>query len=311
LGSIRGSLAILTLVVAGTAISSCGGGSSSSSTPTTPSSSGSPSATPAPTPTPSSGGSSTLPRSCARGAQVTSSAASCEGRSHPVLRPQLQTALDAVWAKGTEIFYEDGKTIRYVDKFREELVKALDSQGICAIFDYGNVAGDEIYLRSADGALSEVWDIISSNGEGRLGYISTCEPALSFPDPGPAPVNQDPTCTIPPSDATFCLTNAFASVYYGDVRASIEQLTKEKPEIFNFQDQTGAELSYGLNDPEAYTRGVVANLRKRGYCALDGEELAVKKERTFNENFDIIRHPSTGGVYSGISYRGKCHNSLF
>jgi hypothetical protein len=57
-------------------------------------------------------------------------------------------------------------TIRNLDKFRAALVTALDDRGICGIFDYGNRIADNIYLRTADGRVSEGYDVISGSGQG-------------------------------------------------------------------------------------------------------------------------------------------------
>jgi len=228
-----------------------------------------------------------------------------------VLRAQLEAAFDSAYALGPEVFYEDGRTIRYVDRFREVVLSSLDAQGVCGVFDFGNGMGDEIYLRSPDGTISEVWDAVASSGTPRLGYLTTCEPPLSFPEPPPTLPDLDPTCSLPPSQATFCLDSSFQSLYYGVVHGAIEEVAAERPELFNFDDTEGGELSWALTDEEAYVAAVVEKLHEAGYCVLAGEELAVKADNSVNENFDIVRNPPGGGAYSRISYRGKCHNALF
>ena len=310
---IRGCAGAVALIAVGVACVSCGGGDSPSSTPVAPTSTPTvaPAPTPTPTPTPTpSVESPVLPQSC-EGAAPTGNPNGCRERSTPVLREQFQAALDRAAARGTEIFYEDGRTIRYLDRFREEVLSGLDDQGICGMFDFGNIMGDEIYLLSADGTISEVWDAITGSGNPRSGYLTTCEPALPFPDPPPSYANSDPTCPLPPSRATFCLDRSFDSLYFNQVRDAIAKVTEEKPHLFDFDDQESGELSYALTDPEEYVSSVVENLRQAGFCAIPGEELAVKLDNSVNENFDILRHPPNGKAYSWVSYRGRCHNALF
>jgi hypothetical protein len=155
--------------------------------------------------------------------------------------------------------------------------------------------------------------MVSSQGKVRFaGYMSTCEPAIPFPEHYvPSYPVQDPQCPLPPSGYTFCLDRSAPSVYSDDVRAAIVEVQQQRPDLFDFTDCLG-DLSCRLTDAVSYVDKVVEAMRKRGYCAIEHEELAVKKDNSFNENFDIVRTPpSRPGQYSQFVYKGKCEDALF
>ena len=105
---------------------------------------------------------------------------------------------------------------------------------------------------------------------------------------------------------------SFDSEYHDDVRGAIVAVVAERPELFDTGDALNSDLSYRLFDPKAYTDAVVAKLRVKGYCAIEDEELLVKKDNSLSENFDIVRSPGDRPYqYSLFSYKGRCHNSTF
>jgi len=288
------------------AFTSCGSDKPANPTPPTTQPAPAPSPTPTPTPT---GGPGAL-RSCG-GPPPTGSVNNCGFRPDPQLARVLAQSLDEVH-NHKDIFYPDGVTIRYLDKFRQTLVTALDNREVCGIFDYGNRIGDEIYLRTADNRLSEAYDVISGTGQTRVGYQNSCEPAAPFPPAPPSYRLEDGSCGLPGSVDSFCLGRNFDSDYAGDVRGAIVAVIDERPELFDKSDTLNSELSYKLNDARAYTAAVVAKLRAKGYCAIEDEELLVKKDNSLSENFDIVRSPGDRpSQYSLYSYKGRCHNATF
>src|SRR5262249_53764877 len=146
-------------------------------------------------------GSGSLPRSCG-GPPPTGT--TCGFRPDPQLATVLAQSLDEVH-NHSDIFYPDQVTIRNVDKFRATLVTALDNRGICGIFDFGNGIADNIYLRTADGRISEGYDVLSGSGQTRVGYQNSCEPASPFPGPKPTYPVLDGSCGLPGSANSFCL----------------------------------------------------------------------------------------------------------
>jgi hypothetical protein len=263
--------------------------------------------TPAPSPTPAG---PTLGRSCA-GPPPVGRIGNCARRTNPQLKSELGAALDHV--RGIrDIYYPDGVTIRDLGRFRKEVVNALDSAGVCAIFDYGNRVGDELYVRSSDNRVSEAYDVLTGNGQAWIGYQNTCEPAIEGPPLDPAYPNRDPQCRLPPSADSFCLGHEFESEYGADVRQVIQGLVADRPELFDKDDALLAEMSYRLKDPPAYIAAVLEKLRQRGYCAIEDEELIVKKDDVMSENFDIVRTPGDRpGQYSLFAYKGRCHAATF
>ncbi len=311
---IHHSLAVVMCVGGALTILSCGGNDqpSNPTPPTTTSPAPAPSPTPTPTPTPSNP--SAASRACS-GSPATGSINQCGRRPDPQLQSTLNRVLDGVRAQ-RDIFYSDGRTIRYLDRFREAVVQGLDAEGICGIFDYGDNSagpGDIIYVRTSDNRLSEAYDVITGSGQSWSGYQNSCEPASQQPPYQQNYAIKDPACTtIPPSREAFCLGQNFDSEYGEDVRSSIEAVIRERPELFDLGDALNSTLSYRLTNPPAYISAVIAKVRQKGYCAIEEEELSVKKDRSVNENFDIVRTPAgLEGQYSLYAYKGRCHNSLF
>jgi hypothetical protein len=74
------------------------------------------------------------------------------------------------------------------------------------------------------------------------------------------------------------------------VEAAIDRLVRERPGLFNLQEESGAG-QYRVLEPDAYLDGVIANLRAAGYCAertVDRERLRLKSSNAFSEEWDII-----------------------
>jgi hypothetical protein len=288
-------------------IGSCGGGNEPTN-PSTPSPTV-PAPTPTPTATPPAPSTSS---SCATPAPP-AGAGHCGTRPDPLLISQMEQTLDQVRGQA-DIFYPNGVTIRYIDKYRKAVIEGLDARGLCGVFDYGDNGsglGDVLYVRTTDNRLSEAYDVVSGSGQARAGYENSCEPASTQPPGVPHYPVLDPKCSLPPSGATFCIGASFETEYGDDVRAAIKAVMVEQPQLFDFKDALESELSFRLIDPATYIAAVEAKLQAKGYCAYEDEELAVKKDDSMNENFDIVRSPAGDAQYSLYVYKGKCHNSLF
>jgi len=90
--------------------------------------------------------------------------------------------------------------------------------------------------------------------------------------------------------------------FQNEVDQAIRTLQHERPEIFN---------GNYIQSVGSYYVGLIRILDKQGICAgYDGEELAVKTDNTFNEQYDI--ETSTGQVRFGpVSYRATCYPASF
>jgi hypothetical protein len=135
---------------------------------------------------------------------------------------------------------------------------------------------------------------------------------IPTPTPLPTPTPAAPTppvsaCSLPPGRGTGDCPR-LNSHFLGDVQASIEQLVRERPELFRKRDCTGC---YDVLNVNGYLSGMVQKMGARGYCAMyDGEELAVKNTNDFNEQFDILT--ADDRVRSGgESYRSTCRPAWF
>jgi hypothetical protein len=287
---------------------SCGGGTSnpsSPSSPTPPPITLAPQATPTPPTPPTEAG---LPRSCQ--GTPTGSLKNCGKRPDPQLRSLVNQVVESLRGRA-DIFYPEGNTIRHLETYRQAVISGLDALGVCAIFDYGNGIGDQVYVRTPDNSFSEAYDVIAGAGQAWTGYENSCEPAASQPSLDPGYPNQDPSCKLPPSGASFCLDFRFGGDYADDVRSAIVAVTNERPDLFDLHDTLASELTYRLTDPAGYIQAVIGKLRAKGYCAIEDEELMVKKDNSVTENFDIVRTPRPDAQYSMFTYKGRCHAAGF
>jgi len=135
------------------ALAGCGGSSPSAPNPT-------PAPTVAPTPTPVP--TPSQPAAC----RLTAPTIDCSTRTvRPLeMADTLQSALDvAVGTSGT-MYAEYSNRIYDLDLFRSRTIVHLTAAGLCGAWDYGNVVGDEIFVRSADGCVAEQYDIIAGDG---------------------------------------------------------------------------------------------------------------------------------------------------
>ncbi len=145
--------------------------------------------------------------------------------------------------------------------------------------------------------------------------VATPTPTPSSPAPAPAP----PATPTPPPPASGSCSPGNGSgegcprtspSFLGQVMAAIDQVAKEQPGLFNFNDQRG-DKGWFVKDQDRYHQEVVKVLRSYGLCAtFDGEEIAVKSGNAFSDQYDIIL--STGHVRRGEgSYTATCTPAWF
>jgi hypothetical protein len=131
-------------------------------------------------------------------------------------------------------------------------------------------------------------------------------PSIS-PGPTPTPtVAADPPLSVSCQkigwgvNALKCPTETAG--FQKDVDDAIRTLQHERPDIFNgnYIDKAGA-----------YYVGLIKILDRQGLCAgYDGEELAVKIDNAYNEQYDV--QTATGLVRFGpVSYRSTCYPASF
>ena len=103
-----------------------------------------------------------------------------------------------------------------------------------------------------------------------------------------------------------------SSRYINDMTAAIEQVLKEKPDLFNYGDTAAGTGWPAVKNLAAYHGAVVEVLTTKGYCAKDdGEEIAVKQgSNTLSEQFDINFQDKYIRLDQGI-YRASCYPAAF
>jgi len=162
---------------------------------------------------------------------------------------------------------------------------------------------------------SEQFHVLTSWAQARFGpgsYRTTCSPAVVPTANALAPLPPSPAgCPLPSSREVSCAREG-DTLYIGDVTAAVEQVMKQKPELFDL-DKTAPGTSWpAVKDIPAYHGAVVAELVTKGYCAKDdGEEIAVKKgSNGVSEQFDVNYQDRYVRLGPGI-YRASCYPAAF
>jgi hypothetical protein len=130
--------------------------------------------------------------------------------------------------------------------------------------------------------------------------------------PTPSPSPEPPAivgCGLPPG-GPFERCPYDLPLFNHEINAAIAEVENERPELFDFDDWQGG-LSYRVLDRERYHAEVVTRLERMGFCAVwDGEEVGVKNDNGFNEQYQVMT--SMGYVRWGAgAYRSTCFPSWF
>jgi hypothetical protein len=217
----------------------------------------------------------------------------------------VDRAIRTLQAEQPSIF--DGDQVLSAGAYYVGLIKLLDRQGLCAVND-----GEELAVTDRASS-NEQFHVLTSQNRARFGpqsYRTTCSPS-AVPIP-PGPLAPSPAgCSLAPSREVACGREP-QSRFIGDVSASIEQVMKDKPELFDYSDLAAGTGMPAVKNLAAYQAAVVGSLAKKGYCAKDdGEELAVKQgSNTFSEQFDVNYQDKYVRMGSGI-YRASCYPAAF
>lgn len=290
-----------------------------------------PSATPTPAPTPTP---TPTPTPVAAGCTLTAPKVDCSTRavSIPDLANDLQDALDAASRTGGVMYADDPSRIYDLQQFRSIVVSTLGARGMCGAWDYGNVSGDEIFVRSADGCVTEQYDLITGDGGLRPARRSTMMwqdgwgPAVPAAKPDFSKEG-DLTCSLPGDRSTFCVSIKNSAGEYGrEMYNLMAQVVAENPALFDPKDYTGGqgsanadELRLGawrILDVDGYISKIETKLRANGFCGYveKGDILKIKKPsrgNIFHEEMDVVQNPPTGGSYVSYVIKDRCHNAGF
>jgi hypothetical protein len=237
------ALAALTLTV-------CGGGKDpgSPSGPSVPLPS--PTATPiaAPTPDPP------LSASCAKlPPAATNYSCRTEGAT---FQDELEEAIDTVKREHPQAF--DGDQVFDVGLYVVELIKAFDRMGICADWD-----GEELGVATSHD-FNDQYDILTSKSQVRRYFVGSCWPSV-VPVSRRAPGGTPGGCNLPPSREVSC--GDPEPRFDGDMASAIDELLKNRPELFDFADVVrGTEWSR-VKDLPAYYQAVIDILVRKSTAA--------------------------------------------
>ena len=92
--------------------------------------------------------------------------------------------------------------------------------------------------------------------------------------------------------------------------AAIDQVQKDKPELFDFTDRSPQGWPR-VKDMAAYYAAIIEIFAAQGFCGrFDGEEIALKRTNEFTEHFDVNYQDKYVRKGSGI-YRGACYPAAF
>jgi hypothetical protein len=296
---LRYALVLPATLLAVSLLPGCGGSKSPAAAPT-PAPTAAP--TPVPIPTPNLPGMA----SCSKLPMGTEVGSRCD-RSGPTFQTELEQAVAELRRDQPNIFRETsgGTLITSPGRFFVGVIENLDKKGLCAGFDT-----EEIQIKNSN-EFNDQFHLRTSRGFLRFGpsiYRATCFPA-AFPLP-PPPFLPNNGCKLAPSRDVAC-SREEEFFYLGDVEATIDEVMRQHPEVFDFGVRAPGTNWPGVRDFERYHELVVQSLIAKGYCAIfDSEEIQVKKESRFSEHFDV--HLGDGYVRRGEgSYRSTCWPAAF
>lgn len=280
--------------LAAVSLSMCGGGENSGGGPTGP-------VPPISTPTPNPPATEPpVSASCAKLPPANATATSCVTET-PTFLNDLKEAIEILRAEQPEIFRDND--ILNVGGYYVGLIRILDRKGLCADFD-----GEELGIANTKD-FSDVFDIQTAKNQARLFFVGACYPSL-VPASRTALQPVPSGCNLPASREIACGREPEGH-YFNDVSGAVDQLLKEKPELFDFTDISAGTDWPRIRDPKAYHQLIVEGLVKKGYCAIfDGEEIQVKRTNELTEHYDINFKDEYVRSGSGI-YRGSCYPAAF
>jgi hypothetical protein len=138
-------------------------------------------------------------------------------------------------------------------------------------------------------------------------------PAPSGPGiaPPPAPAPGAGACTLPSGGGSGSHCPRESPSFLSVVEKAMDELVAAEPQLFDRSRTRGCGSCYLVKDPTRYVNRVAEVVRSKGYCAMyDGEELAVKDQNKFNDQYDILTADNYIRRQTG-SYRATCYPAWF
>ena len=221
---------------------------------------------------------------------------------------EMQAAINELVSEKPGLFQQTelGLQVRSSGQFYVGIIEKLDKKGLCAGFD-----GEEVGVKS-NNAFNDQYHLLTSRfivNQNTASYEVTCYPA-AFPSPLPGFAPSNPGCTLPSSREITC--GHESSKYIGDIEASIDQVARQSPQVFDITDQRGSEGGFKIVDPNGFKSALISAMATRGYCGRhDGEEFVFKKgTNQSSEHYDL--ESSQGYVRRGEgTYETTCYPAAF
>jgi len=217
----------------------------------------------------------------------------------PYFLDEVNEAIDTLKLQQPRIF--NGDQVLDTGAYVVGLIRLLDKKNLCADWD-----GEELAVARTNN-LNDQYDVLTARGLVRRYFVGTCWPSV-IPvhrhKAPPAPAG----CALPPSVEISC--GHPASRFVDQVLAAIDQIQKDKPELFDFSERSPQGWPL-VKDMAGYQNGVIDMLAAQGFCGrFDGEEVALKRTNDFTEHFDINYQDKYVREGTGI-YRGACYPAAF
>ena len=132
--------------------------------------------------------------------------------------------------------------------------------------------------------------------------------------PSPSPSSNPPTsqgCGLPPGTGSGNGCPRQSPSFLPEVESALTQFVQQEPGVFDLNDTQGCGTCYKIRNVQRYVNHMPELMGQRGLCSIyDGEELAVKDQNSFNDQYDIL----TSGFYirrDQGSYRSTCYPAWF
>jgi len=137
-------------------------------------------------------------------------------------------------------------------------------------------------------------------------------PTTPAATPAPStPVPPAAACGIGPGGGSGRSCPRHSESYLREVERAIDDLVREEPSLFDQRKTRGCGNCYQVLNPTRYVQRLTEMVARQGLCAhYDGEELAVKANNGFNDQYDVL----TSDMYirrQGGSYRSTCYPAWF
>ncbi len=163
-------------------------------------------------------------------------------------------------------------------------------------------AGDAVVVEVSDTAL------VDSSAPETTVAVDSAVADVADASPHVCPAASAPKdCSVGPGKGTADECHDAPSCYLKTVQKAVNGLVSAHPDWFDFTGPSGCPV---IKNVDQFLNAVVANVSADGLCIVrdpnaPGEEVTVKKDNAFSENFDIVS--SAGCARSGDPiYTGYC-----